>query len=435
MRTRAALLAAALVAGLPLAAPAQTMQLPAPLPSSTPTAPDAPRPIAFAALPLDAAQNAALATSPDVAAARAVVRENSASLAAARAALGPALTANYAEAPQGGNAGETIAQRLTTVGVQTTIGDLVAYGPLVASAAATLRSAQASLAAAQRAERVRLVGLYYDALKARAIAQARAEALQTARQQRNAAAVRLRAGDAPRLDVVRADVAVARATATAATATAADQNATEALRVETATSAPLDRTVDQRLPSGPAPAPDAAAAQARLRRADLLAAAETTAAARAAAAAARRQTFPAVTLTAGYTRGVDAGVVVHGPALTVSMNLPLTGVARAQAAQRDAVVAENLAKQQGLERQVALDVAASARNLEAARRATAATTQARDQARAEFEATLLGYRNGASSSLEVAAARDTYTQAVVDDLSSVYDELKARASLDLETGP
>ncbi len=402
--------------------------------------PSAPRPVAFAGLPLNVAEESAVAQSPDVAGADAVVRENAAALAAARGALGPSLTGSYTEGPQAGANGDTISQHITNLGVQTTLGDLAAYSPLVASAAATLRGAQASLAAAQRTERVKTIGLYYDALKARAIAQARDEALGTARRQRDAAAIRVQAGDAPRLDLVRANVAVARATATAETARAADQNATEALAVETATKFALDRTVEQGAPpgTGSAPAtgiaPEAAVALARANRADLRAAQQTTLAAQAAVAAARRQQLPALTVAVGYSRGVDAGVPVHGPSLNLTFGLPLNGAARAGVAQKSALVAEAAAKAQSQQRQIALDVAASARNLAAAQRATVATSQAREESQRELQATTLGYRNGASSSLEVAAARDTYTQALVDELSSVYDELKARATLDLETG-
>jgi len=393
------------------------------------------RPIAFADLSLAQAQSAALATSPDVTLADAVVRENAAALAGARGALGPSITGSYVEAPQGGANNETISQRLTTVGVQTTVGDLLSHSPLVAGASATLRSAQASLVAAQRTERVKVIVLYYDALKARAIAQARNTALRTAQQQRDAATVRVRAGDAPRLDVVRANVAVARATAAAETARAADQNATEALVVEANVKSLLDRTVDLPLPAASEIAPADAVARALANRADVRAARETTAAAQAAAAAARRASFPAITIGAGYEKGVDGGVRIQGPTLNVTLGIPLNGSARSQVAQKTAIVAQDVAKAQAVERQIALDVAAAARNLAASQRATAASTHARQEAFNELQATDLGYRNGASSSLELANARDTYTQALVDELASVYDELKARATLELGVGP
>jgi outer membrane protein TolC len=434
MRIAAALLALA-VGVVPAVARAQNPARATPSPAAVATAPNAPRPIAFADLSLAQAESAAVATSPDVTLADAVVRENAAALAGVRGALGPSVTGSYVEAPQGGANNETISQRLTTVGVQTTVGDLLSHSPLVAGAAATLRSAQSSLVAAQRTERVKVIGLYYDALKARAIAQARDTALRTAQQQRDAATIRVRAGDAPRLDVVRANVAVARATAAAETARAADQNSTEALVVEANAKTPLDRTVDQQLPAASDIAPADAVARALATRADVRAARETTAAAQAAAAAARRASFPALTVGAGYEKGVDGGVRIQGPTLNVTVGIPLNGAARSQVAQRTAIVAQDVAKAQAQERQIALDVAAAARNLAASQRATAASTQARQEAFNELQATDLGYRNGASSSLELANARDTYTQALVDELSSVYDELKARATLELGVGP
>ena len=148
MRAVAAMLALA-VGMMPVAARAQN-----PAPAPVATAPNAPRPIAFADLSLAQAQSAALATSPDVTLAGAVVRESAAALAGARGALGPSITGSYVEAPQGGPNNETISQRLTTVGVQTTVGDILSSSPLIASAAATLRSAQASLVVAQRTERL-----------------------------------------------------------------------------------------------------------------------------------------------------------------------------------------------------------------------------------------------------------------------------------------
>ena len=126
---------------------------------------------------------------------------------------------------------------------------------------------------------------------------------------------------------------------------------------------------------------------------------------------------------------------IQGPTLNVTLGIPLNGSVRSQVAQKTAIVAQDVAKAQAQERQIALDVAAAARNLAASQRATAASTQARQEALNELQATDLGYRNGASSSLELANARDTYTQALVDELSSVYDELKARATLELGVGP
>jgi outer membrane protein TolC len=97
--------------------------------------------------------------------------------------------------------------------LQWTLGDFIAYGPTVREAALSLNAAQADRDAAVAAEKVKVVGLYLDTLKARAIAEARRSAFDLTGAQRAAAAVRVRAGDAPQLDVVRADVAQAKSEA------------------------------------------------------------------------------------------------------------------------------------------------------------------------------------------------------------------------------
>jgi len=68
--------------------------------------------VVLAVLSLNAALDRAVTVSPDVTQARERVREQSALLAAARASISPAITANYAQAPQAGSNNETIAQRL-----------------------------------------------------------------------------------------------------------------------------------------------------------------------------------------------------------------------------------------------------------------------------------------------------------------------------------
>jgi outer membrane protein TolC len=393
-------------------------------------------PFAFAGLSLDDAERTAVATSPDVNAANAVVIENSAALRAVRSALGPQLVGGYTSSPQAGTTpNTTILSQITTVGVQTTIGDIAAYSPLVAAALANLRNAQSGQETVMRGERLKVIGLYYDALKARAVRDARESALSLANEQLRAAQIRNNAGDAPKLDVVRASVAVAKSTALAELARVADVNATEALRVETgAPETAFTATAPAAPPVAPALAPEAAVARALLLRPEIAAAQHTTNAAVASARAARRAQLPALTVGAGYATGVDSGQHVQSPTVNVQMNLPLSGSARAHVDQADAIVAEDQAKAAATVRAIDLEVSAAARSLAATQRATAATTEARRQAQAEFAATQLGYRNGASSSLELSTARDVYDQSVVDELSALYDEARASATLSLEVG-
>lgn len=71
-----------------------------------------------------------------------------------------------------------------------------------------------------------------------------------------------------------------------------------------------------------------------------------------------------------------------------------------------------------------LYVASSARTLGASGQA----------AETELRATEIRYQNGASSSLEVTFARQSCSQALVDQLVALHDVENARATLDIEVG-
>ena len=219
-------------------------------------------------------------------------------------------------------------------------------------------------------------------------------------------------------------------------AAVADENATEALRVETnATANALDTTVAGSLPPV-APAllnPQAAVAAARTLRPEIASARLTAEAAQAAVASARAAGFPALTVGAGYVVGTDSGVPVNAPEINANLTFPV-GRAHDRTAAAAAKALEAKAKADATERQIVLDVAASSRTLGALQRAAAAMTRARASAEAQLHATEIGYRNRASSSLEVATATSTYAQAVVDDLAARYDLEKARATLEVEVG-
>ncbi len=391
----------------------------------------------YAALPLDTARERAVVNSPDVAAATARVRQNQAALAAARAAFGPAITSSYTEAPQGGPRG-TIAQRLTTVGAQTTLGELITRSPAIRQAESNVLAAQLELQAARRSEQVKVIGLYYDALRASATMRAREGALRSVEADRSAAQKRFSAGDAPQLDIVRAQVAFARATADLENARAVSDNATEALAVEAgiavaslASIAPANQVVIETVSQDPARAtqiafasrPEIAAAQANVRAQE------------SAVRVAQRGVLPAVTLIAGYTNGVDSGVHVAGPNISAQVALPIAGAARARIAGERGRLEEAQAKLAAEQRRVSLEVSGAVRTFLASGRARIAATNAREQAQAQLAATSVGYRNGATSSLEVTAARQTYIQAILDELSAIYAVAQARATLRLQIGP
>jgi len=391
--------------------------------------------IAFAGFSPERAQTAAVGASPDVAGARARVEQNAAQLAVSRDLLFPSFAANYAQVPQGNPPGPQIISRLVTVGLQTTITDFLAYGQSVRAGVLALTAARADADVAVRGERIKTIGLYYDALKARAIAEARDRALALAVTSRDAAQTRLRAGDAPRLDLLRAEVAVSRATADAEAAHAADANATEALRIETAL--PPDVPLQPANVSDPPPAPlDAAAATTTAlgARAEIASALASFNAAQATRLASLRSGFPGIIVTAGETTGTDSGVSVGAPSITAQLTLPIGPVSHDRVRIEEGRIAEAQARLASARRTVALEVSAAARTSDALQRAAIAAARARTEAQAELTATELGYRNGATSSLELATARDTYTQALVAELSARYDAAKAAASFGLQIG-
>ena len=391
----------------------------------------------FSALSSSDAERAGVGTAPEVQAAAARLDQSRAALLLARTGAVPSFVSNYAQVPQGNPPGPNVTARSVTAELQWTIGDFLAFAPATREAALTLAAAEADYGAAQATERVKVVGLYYDALRARNVADARRSALQLAVAQRDAANVRANAGDAPRLDVVRADVAVARAQADLESAVALDQNASDALAVETGVPADaLQSTVATTFVAiNPALTNAAAVAElARARRPEIASARLTTQAADAGVRSARAAGFPLVTVNGGYMLGTDSGVPINAPTVGASVTIPLSNAAHQRVAIAAAKAAEARANATAVERSIVLAAEASARTLGAADRAAAATTRARSSADAELRATELGYRNGASSSLDVTTARATYVQAVVDEISARYDLEKARATLAIEVG-
>lgn len=390
----------------------------------------------FDALPLEAALQKAVAGSPDVAQARERVNENSALLAAARGVAAPALTANYLQAPQGGSNDTTITQRLTTVGAQITLGDYLTASPAVRQAAFTLASSQYDLLDAQRTERIKTAGQYYAALKALATVAVRKQDLAGAAADLRAANLRYRAGDAPHLDVTRAQVALARAQANLSAAQVDLQNAQEALSVETGEPvANLAALSNAAMPPAPPAEVQRAVARALAQRSDLASAGRAVSAEEAAVRVAERGVLPAVTVSAGYTSGVDSGVPVHGPTAGVNLALPISHAASERIAAERARLAQSQYKAEAIRRQIVVEVSAAARTYAESLRATQAATRERIAAQAELRATQIGYRSGASSSLDVADARRTYVQAALEELDAVYAQAQAAASLEQEIGP
>jgi len=370
-----------------------------------------------AALGLADVERATLARSPGVAQARAAVREKRALVAAAGGSGAPQAFASYAQSPQSGDAG-TIVQHLTTAGAQIALGDIAGRAPAVAQAQADLRAAEADLIGAERTERIASIALYVDALRARDVRALRDAIEATGRADARAAKLRFAAGDAPRLDVVRADVALARDAADAAGARADEANARHALAVEmgvadddVALPASLD-AVATRMPASA----DAAVAVALAHRPELTSDRAALAAEDAAIAAARRGGLPSLTAQAGWTTGTDAGRHISGPSATVTLAVPISNANAARVEAERARRDQAAAHLDGDEQRIRVEVAAAWRSYFAARDAAAAGDRALAEAAAEVRAVETGYRDGASSSLDLSDARRTYAQVAIDRL-------------------
>lgn len=390
----------------------------------------------FTALPLSAALVDAVDISPDVAQARARVAENGALLAAARGAAAPAFQAGYAAAPQGGSANNTIEQSLLTVGAGATLGDYLSYLPTVRQAQFALAGSQYDLLDAQRLEREKTIGLYYAALTADAAQNLRAEDLNAAQSNLRAAQLRFRAGAVPRLDVVRAQVALANARANLDAAQVDAANAKNALAVETGIVPDKLASLESATAMAPPPSdPQKAVARALAQRSDLLSARKAVQAEEAAVRMAQRGTLPAVSLSAGYTRGYDSGVLVSGPSANVTLSVPISHASADRVAAERARLSQTQYKVASLQRSIIVAVSAAARTYQESVRAVASARAARMAAQQAVRATEIGYRNGASSSLDVADARRTYAQAALNEVSAVYAQAQAAATLEEEMGP
>jgi outer membrane protein TolC len=390
--------------------------------------------VVLAALSLGTVLDRAVTVSPDVTQARERVHEQAALLAAARASASPALTANYSQTPQAGNGNNTLTQRLVTLGGQITLGDYFTFSPVVRQAQANLDAAQFDLLETQRTERVKTGGIYFSALRAQAELSLRDQAVAGAQSDLHAAELRFRAGDAPRLDIVRAQVSLARAQGDRNAAATSLVNAQSALGIE------LDEPVTLDLSAAfPPPIasvdPQTFILRALAQRSDLASAERAVTAESAAVAVAQRGNLPAIVINAGYTSGTDTGIFVRGPSANVQLSFPISRAAADRAEAERARLAQAQARAQSIRKNISVEVGNAARTYAGTARATQIATRARIAAQQELAATQTGYRSGASSSLDVADARRTYVQAALDELTAIYARAEAAAALEELLGP
>lgn len=390
----------------------------------------------FSQFPLTDAIARAIANSAQVAGAQATVREREADLRLARLGGIPHVTADYSLSPQSDQSGTaTVEQHFITVGAGISVNDIFATSSTTREAAAELVAAQREADASALRARTSAIELYFGALSAIAVARVREGAVAGAKRELRAAQIRARAGEAPHLDALRAEVTLAQAQADSARAAADRANAVDALASATNVDTAAFQSLSEAPPETPAPELDErrAVERAFANRPELAALLASLDARTEAIGLARAGAMPVATLTGGYQAGVDTGVPVHGPQVAVHVDVPLASGAgdrvAAARAQADAVRAQ-LAEAR---RTIALDVAAAVRTARAADAALSAAVRARDEALRALSAVELGYREGASSSLDVDLARHTYVQASVDALVANYQRAQTRALLETLT--
>ncbi len=388
---------------------------------------------AFASLSLPDAQRRTVSNSVDVQTAVATVRQREAELTAAKRASVPHIAADYALSPQANSANNgTVEQSLISVGLGVSISDLVAQSPGIRVAAAELLVAQRNADAAVVAARLNATKLYFTALQTIAVERVRADAVAGAQRDRDAANVRARSGESPQLDVVRADVTLAQAYADYARAQADRADAVEALSVAAAVD-PASLTALRSSPGLPAnvPTQERAVTRALALRPEVTALLATIQSRMASVTAAQRSAFPTATIQGGYETGVDTGIPVHGPSVTAHVEVPLASTAspRVAAAQAELDIAQ--AQLLAERRTLTLEIAAALRDARAQQVAAAAAERGRAEAQRALLAVEIGYREGASSSLDVAEARRTYEQAAVDALVAEYKRGQAIAQIEV----
>lgn len=381
----------------------------------------------FARLSPRDAQARAVAYDSSVRAAIATEREREAALQSARVAAMPHVIGDYTLSPQAGpNDVATVEQRIFTVGAGIDVTELLSAPSNIRVAAADLLASQRDVESAELTAKRGTLKLYFDALQSMAIEELQARSVADAARDLTVARVRTRAGDAPQLDVMRAAVALAQAKAASYRAQADRANAVDAIanatRVPATALTALSESNDE---AQPTPSIERAVARALADRPELDSLLRAAQARDAAVSVARYSSYPTATLQAGYATGVDTGIHVGGPQVAAHLDIPVTSSASAEVAAARARAEAAYVAMDAERRQIVLDVTASVRVASADDLATVAADRARTQAAQVMAGVELGYREGASSSVDVTDARRTYVQASVDALTALYQQAAA----------
>ncbi len=390
---------------------------------------------AFAALSLADAQTRAVVRDVGVQEAQTLVMQDAANLHLAGALAIPHALGDYTLSPQAGSGAQSatsVEQHFLSVGAGITLNGILSSSVAVRAATNDLLAAQRQVQAAVLRARENAVRLYYAALSAAALERFRREELAATLRDRSAAVLRARSGESPQLDVIRADVAVQRARADLALAVAQHLDAVQSLATATGVApSALEAIVAQRTPTLATLSVKAAVKRALAARPEITSLLASIRARQAGVALARLSGLPLVTAQGGYEGGVDTGVPVRGPAVSVHVDFPLSSPQRAQVS--IALAQETAAEWQliGERRVITLEVSAAVRDARAADESARAALAARAAAAKAIGAVELGYREGVTSSLDVTDTRRTYVQASVNALVSEYARDEAYALLEV----
>jgi outer membrane protein len=416
------------LAGLPcLAAETNAVQ-----PASTPAA---------APLSLSDAVSMAATTSPTVIAARQQFAQAQAKVEQARAQTRLTLSFNS-------TASESNAAVATPPPDQETFGTIVNAITLplpigrkpqlaVAQAEAQAAAARAQYDGAVRTQTNTVIADYFDVLKKQAQLDDARLTLTQAQRQLDEARLRNKAGDVPDLDVIRAQAPVASAQASIVQAQNAVDIAGETLNAAIGRSIATPLTVAAPTPPAVAMTSEDVQKRAVEQSADVQAAQATITAEQRALEAAKLWREPALSLQASDTRSGDVTSFSRQDTIQASVTIPLSdgGLARGQAHEAEAAIAQAYAQVDAATLTVQSTASAAYHNAESMRRQADAAKVALDIAQTAYDKTVLGYHNGLFPFTDVLSAQTALAQARSAYTQALYDAGAAEATLNALIAP
>lgn len=393
-----------------------------------------------AALTLNQAVSAALATNPASLAAAQQFAQAQARLGQAQAQRRFQITFN--SAVSGSNAAvnqpppsrETFGTLQNTITVPLPIGRKPSL--VIQQTDEQLAAAQAQLRSTRLALAVQVANDYYDLLRKQALLSIAQETLAQAERELSDAQKRNKAGDAAQIDVLQAQVPVANAQASVEKT----QN-DEAVAMQTLNDVigrPLDAQVIVADTVDEAPALSYTLSEARSKALqnspDVRAADATSHAAKMALDAAKLFKEPTVELQAIDVRSSDKTSFSREDSILASITVPLADGGLGKAQVREAEAALNQANEQAKSARRAALIAVSAAYLTAqsARTLVSAAQAAQDVAQITYDKTVKGYQNGLFPLINVLTAQNVLAQARIATVQATYDAASAHADLEFD---